>query len=100
MSKFKREDDENERLQKQVRELKVINRSLTKKLTKLSKGYYKFLSQEEEEDKEAALEKVTQEVKKTCWDCGGNYNKHTILNRTYRLCDRCGKKGKTKINGS
>lgn len=93
-----REDRELETLRAQNRELKQQNRSLMKQVKKLSRGYLKYLAEEDKDEKEQIVEDIVEKtVDKICFDCGGIYRKHEILNRTYRLCDNCGKRGKTKI---
>lgn len=94
--RFKREQDELERLQAEVRTLKSTNRSLLKRLKKVSKGYNKYLTEETEEDKQEAMEEVVKEVNKICFVCGGNYLKIELLGRYFRQCDRCGKRGRAK----
>lgn len=91
--KFKREQDELERLQEEVRTLKSTNRSLMKRLKKLNKGYYK-LAEEEKLDEED----IPQVVKKMCWDCTvGELIRIEVGNRYFRRCENCGKRTKTKL---
>lgn len=89
--KAKREEDELTRLEQEVRELKAINRSLTKQLKKLAKGIHK-------EEIEEALEKLEdpreQEDKEDrlppCPGCGRNGLRETILaGRRFRSCTIC-----------
>lgn len=94
--KYDREQDGLERLEKENRELKSLNRSLVKRITKLSRGYYKYLDREEDA-KEEALEQVTKEVKKVCFSCGiGELKKVDLGNRYYRQCTNCPKKTRSK----
>lgn len=96
--KYSREESENERLLKENRELKSINRSLLKQVKKLTKGYYKYL--EDEENKEEVEDFVEETVNKICWDCGtGDYKEIIVVNRRWRQCQNCGKKGKVSIVG-
>lgn len=97
--KFDRQETELERLQKENRELKSINRGLLKQVKKLSKGYYRYLA-DEENAKEEVEEFVEETVNKVCWDCGiGDYKEIVIINRRWRQCqnEQCGKKGKVSI---
>lgn len=98
MSKrFDREQNEIDRLNKENRELKSLNRQLHKKLKQLNKGYYKYLLNEDD-DREKAIEEVKTVAEKICFDCSiGEYKLMTIANRRWRLCSYCGKKGKVTI---
>jgi septal ring factor EnvC (AmiA/AmiB activator) len=90
--KSKREQDEVTRLEKEIRELKALNRSLTKQLKKFAKGIYKQEALE-------ALEKLeeVEQVKKEdpnrlppCPSCGRNGLSETILaGRHFRNCSIC-----------
>lgn len=98
--KFDRQESENDRLQKELRELKAINRSLLKQVKKLTKGYYKHLADEEQNKEENIEEFVEHTVNKICWDCGtGEYKEIIVINRRWRQCQNCGKKGKVSILG-
>ena len=98
MSKrYKREENQLDRLEKENRQLKALNKSLLKRLRKVSKGYNRFLMEEAEEEKQEALDEVGKEVDKTCWDCGGDYKIIKILDRRWRQCQGCQKRGKVKI---
>jgi hypothetical protein len=92
-----REDRELDRLRRECRELKATNKSLLRQVKKLSRGYYKYLN-EEDDSKEEALEVVEKVVKKTCFDCGtGDYKEIIVGTRRWRQCQNCGKKGKVTI---
>lgn len=95
--KYQREDDLIERLEKENRELKSLSKSLQKRLKKVSKGYNNFIQEDGLEESNKALETLTKELNKICYDCGGNYKKYKLVNREYRLCDGCGKRSKAKI---
>lgn len=98
--KYNREESENDRLLKENRELKAINRSLLKQVKKLTKGYYKYLEDEESKKEDNVEEFVEQTVNKICWDCGtGEYKEIIVINRRWRQCQNCGKKGKVSILG-
>lgn len=90
--KFKREQDELERLQQEVRTLKSTNKALLKRLKKLNKGYYK-LAEEDKLDEED----IPKNVKKLCWDCDSLYAEIIVHNRRWRQCQGCGKRGKVSI---
>lgn len=93
-----REEKENERLIQENRNLKSENRHLKKKLKQLNKGYYKFLYAENEEEEQELLQEVKEVAKKICWDCGiGEYQEKIVLNRRWRECSNCEKRGKTTI---
>lgn len=87
-----------ESLEEKIRELKSVVRSLTKRLKKVSRGYYKYLNECEEQEQEVEVRKFKEEVKdvlvKVCHECGGNYRLIIIGTRRFRKCQTCGKKGK------
>jgi hypothetical protein len=91
-----REDRELDRLRKEVRDLKSTNKSLLRQVKKLSRGYNRYLAEEDDKKEEALEELIETTVEKTCWDCGGNYKKVEICGRSFRTCDGCGKRGKVK----
>jgi hypothetical protein len=93
MSKNRNKEDRvQESLLNQNRELKAENRRLHKLIKKLDRGFKRTLDHIENEDVE-----VPEEVQKLCFDCGGNYQVKILLNRRFRQCDQCGKRGKTAI---
>ena len=89
----KRKDDEVDRLEQKIRELKSENRSLQKRLKKLNKGYYKLRDQDKIEEDDIPIEV------KRCWDCNGEgeYRLIEIHRRRWRQCQNCGKKGKVTV---
>jgi len=92
-----REDRLLERLQEENRTLKQMNRSLQKQVKKLNRGYRKFLAVQGEEEEREAVEEAKEVAKKICWDCNeGEFKKIEIAGRYFRLCNVCGKRGKTK----
>lgn len=95
--KYEREQKVVERLEKENRELKSENRTLRRKLRELSKGYYKYMVAEDEEQQLEALQKVQEVAEKVCWDCQGTYKLIVIANRRFRRCNDCGKQGKVTI---
>lgn len=91
--KYQREEKEIERLEEQVRDLKAQKRQLERRLKTISKGYRAYLDNDLEEPTP-----IKKEEKKMCWDCGvGEYKLHIIVNRRFRKCEYCGKRGKVKI---
>ena len=96
--KFEREERIIERLQQENRILKSENRHLRKKLKELSKGYYKFMVAEDEFKQEEAVETAKKVAEKICYDCNiGDYKEIIIMNRRFRQCTHCGKRGKVTI---
>jgi hypothetical protein len=95
-SKFEREEKLITRLQLENKKLKELNRSLSKKLKQLNKGYYKYLYESDtQQEKDTCIKEV---AKKICWDCAiGEYKEMVVLNRRWRECQNCGKRGKIKI---
>lgn len=88
-----REDRYIQRLEEEIRELKKTKKSLEKRIKKLSRGYRAYLDKDFEEESDPK-----QEEKKICWECGvGEYKLYVILNRRWRACSECGKRGKVKI---
>lgn len=88
-------EDPVEKLEKEVRELKSINRSLMKRIKKLNRGYRK----EREEPKKEIEEKKPEPVA-ICPECGkGEVISHEILNRTWEECNSaaCSWRTETKI---
>jgi len=94
--KYQRRENEFERIEKELRRYKEENKHLRKKLKQLNKGYYKYLYESDtQKEKDECIQKI---AKKICWDCNtGEYKEVIILNRRWRQCDNCGKKGKIKI---
>lgn len=90
-----REDDIVERLEKEIRELKSINRSLLKRLKKVDKEYHKSLDAAEE-TKEEDLQEIAKPIKlKNCNDCGkGTIKEINLMGRIFLECSGCGPKGK------
>ena len=85
-----REDRILERLQEENRTLKQINRSLQKKLKTLTKGYYKFLNAEGEEEEQEAVQEAKQTAQKICWTCQEGVLELVNLGiRYYRKCNSC-----------
>lgn len=84
--KKKDPDDEVTRLQKQVRELKALNRSLMKRLKKLDREY--------EEPKDIDIEDINEDLDTMhmplCQECGkGSLKTVVISQRSWQKCDTC-----------
>lgn len=95
--KSDREDRILERLQEENRTLKQVNRSLQKKLKTLTKGYYKFLNSDSQEEEQEAVFEAKQVAGKICWDCKvGTLQLIDLVSRYYRQCDNCSKRTKSK----
>lgn len=93
-----REDRILERLQEENKTLKQINRSLMKQVKKLGRGYRKFMLAQDEGEVDDAVEKVKAAAKKMCFACGiGEYKEVIVMNRRWRQCSECGKRGKVTI---
>lgn len=88
----KREQNDIERLEKQVRELKAINRSLMKQLKKMAKGIYKAEAEEALEKLEEYVPKKDKQVEEpVCPECTRKGLKEVIVaGRLFRRCETCG----------
>lgn len=96
--KDKREQDELERLEKENRELKAINRSLLKQIKKLSKGINRQEFEEAMETIEHGPKKDEPNAKK-CPECGRLGLKDVIVaGRLFHRCSICDYKS-GRING-
>lgn len=89
----KKEQDQVERLEKENRELKALNRSLLKQIKKLSKGIYK---QEFEEAMDKKVEEHGQKEEprpreRKCPNCArtGGLISTEIAGRRFERCDHC-----------
>jgi uncharacterized protein (DUF342 family) len=93
-----REEKVQERLERENRELKQINRSLMKRVKKLGRGYRKFMLAQDEGEEQDAVEAAKIAAKKMCFSCGiGEYKEVIVMNRRWRQCSECGKRGKVTI---
>ena len=97
MGRKRTEEDQVESLERKIRELKSINRSLMKRLKNVSRGYKRYLSEDVETPYEQG-ERPKKEEQKVCFDCGrGTMDIKIILNRRWRECSVCGKRTSTKL---
>lgn len=92
MSKWQREDKIQERLEQENRELKKEVHRLHKLVKKLNRGYHKLVEEDLVEE-----EHIPAEIIKKCWDCNGEYKEIIIMNRRFRQCQQCGKRGKVTL---
>lgn len=92
--KDKRENDELERLEKENRQLKAINRSLTKQLKKLAKGIHRqdaleILEKLEEEPSNAQKEDPKRD-QRGCPSCGRlGLREIIVAGRRFERCEIC-----------
>ena len=97
--KAKRQDDEVTRLEKEIRELKSINRSLMKQLKKLSKGIHKGEYEEALEEVHTRGKKKEERRERECPECArtGQLREIEIAGRRFERCEHCGyKSGRIK----
>lgn len=95
--KYDRENRIFDRLQEENKKLKQENKRLKKQVSSLSKGYYKFLYTDTEEDTQEAVKQAKEVAKKICFDCRMGELKLSILgNKYWRYCNNCTKRTKTK----
>lgn len=96
--KLQKEEQYVDQLEKEIRELKYINRSLMKQLKKMSKGINKL-------EFEQALERLDDEKEQTkaprgkcCPECAGNRLREIeVAGRRFERCEQCGyKSGRIK----
>lgn len=91
--KYEREIDKVSQLEKQVRELKSINRSLMKQLKKLNKSKHEF------EELSLLLEEVSEDEFESakCSNCGkGNLVVTVLAGRQFERCDTCDFRSRAK----
>lgn len=102
MSKRKREEtDEIETLQKEIRELKALNRSLVKQIKKLSKGANRIQELEEilQDEFENKSKESPKETKKAgyCPKCvEGELSLVSLGEKAYSFCSHCSYRKRTK----
>lgn len=90
----KREEDEIDRLEKENRELKAINRSLLKQLKKLAKGINKEEIEQtlEKLEENGPKEEIHRRKQRECPECArsGGFGEITIAGRRFEKCELCG----------
>jgi vacuolar-type H+-ATPase subunit I/STV1 len=98
-TRARKDEDPVEKLEKEVRQLKALNRSLQKRLKKIDRQYAKTLELEEE-SKEEELKKAQEpnvSHKVPCEHCGKGYVEETnLLGRVFLKCTTCDFKGRKK----
>ena len=94
MGKKRKEEDEVEKLEKEIRELKMINRSLLKRLRKVDKGFDEFIKDKSEERQN---EKYEEEKKPDCPNCRKGFTARVnIAGRNFSRCEVCGWRSKAE----
>lgn len=102
MSKRKNqsEEDEVEKLEKEIRELKSINRSLLRRLRKIDKGFNEYVKETEyakEEEEPPTTRNNTSSKRPTCGSCGRpELTEVTIAGRFFKRCEVCGWRSKAE----
>ena len=99
VKKKRSKEDYTDKLEKEIRELKAINRSLMRQLKKISKGINKEAYDNALEELELSNEKKeTKPQRNKCSECGkGTIVEVNIVGRIFHRCDTCGyKSGKIK----
>lgn len=87
MSKHKRTEDTVDRLEREVRSLKSTNRSLLRQLKKLSRGYKKFMVEDDHKEAHKMVEAVARKI---CFECSvGEMKEIVVCNRRWRACTHC-----------
>lgn len=95
--KFDKEGKILDKLQQENKELKQTNRRLQKQVKELSRGYYKFLYTETEEETQKAVNQAKNVAKKICFDCNVGELQLTIIgSRYWRYCNNCSKRTKSQ----
>jgi hypothetical protein len=96
----KRKDDEDEvsKLEKEIRELKSINRSLLRRLRKIDKGFHEFVKESvDEKEEERQPEPAPVPRKQLCGSCGrSELTEVTIAGRQFKRCEVCGWRSKAE----
>lgn len=96
-----KEDKLVDSLEAKIRDLKQENKTLHKRLSRVNKGYYKYLLEDfENETEEQVKKKEKKEELKLCFVCNAGYlEKIVILNRYFRECSntKCDNRTKTKV---
>ena len=95
--KYTREENINERLEQENRQLKQQVRFLSKRLKKTTRGFYKVQNEDNTDEKENIIEEAIKEIEKICWTCKvGVLAKVELLGRYWRKCGNCDYRTKAK----
>jgi hypothetical protein len=96
MSKRKnKEEDEVEKLEKEIRELKSLNRSLLRRLRKIDKGFNEYVKEANHEEEEEP--RTPPERRSLCSSCGrSELTNITVAGRCFKRCELCGWRSKTE----
>lgn len=91
------EDDTIERLEKEIRELKTINRSLLRRLKKVDKGYHKAIEDDHEEESQKERTRSEKQYKQHCPECAkGVIEEVIVAGRKFVRCDLCGHRSRAE----
>lgn len=91
------EDDTIERLEKEIRELKTINRSLLRRLKKVDKNYSKEIEESYEEKTQQEPMSHAKVYKSYCTECAkGTLEEVTVAGRKFIRCELCGFRSKAQ----
>lgn len=90
-------NDEVERLEQEVRELKAVNRSLQKRIKKLDRGYREEEDNSKKPKREVPADKE-EPVGRACPECHtGTEVERIVLDRRWLECTKCDRRTKAKI---
>jgi hypothetical protein len=97
----KNRDDYTESLEREVKDLKALNRSLMRRLKKLDRNFKAIEeltdSERHEDDKEVAKEEQTKATR--CPKCyQGKLVDVTFMNRTLKKCSQCDYRTKAVVS--
>ena len=95
----KRKDDEDEisRLEKEIRELKSLNRSLLRRLRKVDKGFGEYAKEIDYGKEEEKQKPITTVKRPLCGSCGrSELTDITIAGRCFKRCEVCGWRSKAE----
>jgi hypothetical protein len=92
-----KKDDEVTRLQKEIRELKALNRSLLKRLKKVDRNYVEETDPHEEAIEARKSKKQKEELQDKCRRCErGRIISVEVLGREFERCDTCDYRSKAQ----
>ena len=90
MGKKRNEETYIEKLEKEVRELKSLNRTLIKRLRKVDKGYNKAIEDEKEKQDQELEKEFNVKKEEKCPECGkGRLVEIAFGPRVIRKCTLC-----------